>query len=215
MREDLRPAVAEFFGTFLLVFIGAGAAVMAGSIVGEAVAFGVALMVVIYIIGAVSGAHVNPAVTLGVAISGKMPWNRAVKYWIAQVIGAIAAAALLKWILGAHAGSLGATELNAGLSITPGKGLVIEAVMTFFLCAAVMVSGVLGKNGNMGGLAIGLVLTMDILVCGRLTGGSMNPARSIGPAVITGNFANLWVYLVGPAIGGMCGALFARNLHAE
>lgn len=213
MSLDLKPAVAELIGTFILVFIGAGAgALSAGGLTGVALAHGVALMVIVYLVGGVSGAHVNPAVTFGVAVSGNIEWSKAVVYWVAQLIGAVLAAGLLLFVLGEQAGTVGATTLASGTSAI--QGLTIEAVLTVFLVMAVLISGVLGKNGNLAGVAIGFVLTMDILMGGSLTGASMNPARTLGPAVVSGNFADVWVYVVGPLLGGAVAAGLVGYLYA-
>ncbi|MFQ5854017.1 MAG: MIP/aquaporin family protein [Anaerolineae bacterium] len=212
MNDDFKPSIAELIGTFILVFIGAGAGALgSGGIVGVALAHGIAVTVIVYTVGAVSGAHVNPAVTFGVAVAGKIEWRRAVWYWIAQVIGAVLAALVLLFVLGGQSGNLGATTLGSGTS--PIQGVVIEAVLTVFLMMSVLVSGVLGKNGNLAGVAIGFVLIMDILMGGSLTGASMNPARTLGPAIVMGNFADLWVYLVGPLAGGAIAAGLIRYLY--
>jgi aquaporin Z len=214
MRRDLKPLLAEVFGTFVLVFIGGGAGALGnGGIMGAAVAHGLALSLAIYMVGAVSGAHVNPAVTFGLAVAGKIDWPKAARYWVAQVLGGVVAAGALVAALGGQGPSLGTTTLADG--VTPAQGVLVEAILTAFLVFAVMVSGVLGKNGNMAGLAIGLVLTMDILMGGGLTGASMNPARTLGPAIVRCEYADVWVYLVGPAAGGAFGALFAKYLHGE
>ncbi len=214
---DIKAALAELLGTFTLVLIGAGAGALAdpssAGLVAVAFAHGLALMVIVYAWGSISGAHVNPAVTFGVAVAGKMEWSKAISYWIAQCLGGIGAAFLLQWFLGPGS-SLGAT---VG-SLTPGivgaaegadalKVIVLEGVLTFFLVIAVFASGVHGRNGNMAGIAIGLVLTMDILAGGPLTGGSMNPARTLGPAVATGDLNYVWMYFVGPLAGGAVAAL--------
>jgi MIP family channel proteins len=211
---DTKAALAELIGTFTLVFIGAGAGAVleanSAGTVGVALAHGLALMVIVYAWGSISGAHVNPAVTLGIAVAGRMEWSKAIAYWIAQLVGAVAAAYLLQWFLG-PASNLGAT---IG-SLTPHgivdgdalKVVVLEAVLTFFLVAAVFASGVHGRNGNMAGIAIGLVLSMDILMGGGLTGASMNPARTLGPAVATGDLSYVWMYFVGPFVGGAVAAL--------
>jgi MIP family channel proteins len=216
MNDNLKPALSELVGTFTLVFIGAGAGALAqssgGGIVAVAFAHGLALMVIIYALGAVGGGHVNPAVTFSIALGGKMSWVLAVWYWVAQFVGAVLAAALLKFALGTQAGSLGATTLANGVS--PLQGVVIEAILTFFLVVAVWTSGVIGKNGNVVGSAIGWVLTMDILMGGSLTGASMNPARTLGPAIISGNFADIWVYFVGPLVGGAVAMFVSRYLHS-
>ena len=215
---DTKAAVAEFVGTFTLVFIGAGAGAVAtegsAGLVGVALAHGLALMVIVYAWGSISGAHVNPAVTLGVAVTGRMPIPKAVSYWIAQGLGAIVAAYLLQWFLGPGS-SLGSTigsltplgEVGAD-GTSAAKVIVLEGVLTFFLVIAVFASGIHGRNGNVAGLAIGLVLTMDILAGGPLTGASMNPARTLGPAVATGDLSYVWMYFVGPLAGGAVAALF-------
>jgi aquaporin TIP len=211
---NMKAALAELIGTFTLVFIGAGAGATlepnSAGTVGVALAHGVALLVIIYAWGSISGAHVNPAVTLGVAVAGRMEWPKAVSYWIAQFLGAIVAAYLLQWFvgpdskLGSTIGSLTPLKDVGGDAM---KVIVLEAVLTFFLVIAVFASGIHGRNGNMAGLAIGLVLTMDILAGGSLTGASMNPARTLGPAVATGDLSYVWMYFVGPLVGGALAAL--------
>ncbi len=207
MNEHLKPGLAELVGTFTLVFIGAGAGALAGTngggIVAVALAHGLALMVAIYALGAVSGAHVNPAVTISLALTGKVKWDRAAVYVVAQLIGGALAGFLLRALIGTT-GSLGATRLAAAVPAL--NGAVLEAVLTFFLVMAVYASGVAGRNGNLAGVAIGLVLTMDILMGGSLTGASMNPARTFGPALALGDFSNIWVYVVGPVVGGAAAA---------
>jgi MIP family channel proteins len=186
MNQNLKPALAELIGTFTLTFIGAGAGALAGTngggIVAVALAHGVALMVIVYAWGAISGAHVNPAVTFGLAVAGKIDWVKAVWYWIAQFVGATIAAYLLLYLVGKDSG-LGAT--TGSLTKTDAvKTIVVEAVLTFFLVTVVFGTAVSGRNGNAAGIAIGLVLTMDILMGGALTGASMNPARTFGPALV-------------------------------
>ncbi|MEX0679555.1 MAG: aquaporin [Pirellulales bacterium] len=215
---DPKAAMAELVGTFTLVLIGAGAGALAetsgGGLVGVALAHGLALAVIIYAWGSISGAHVNPAVTFGVAVAGRIEWVKAISYWIAQLLGAIAAAYLLLWIVG-HGTNLGATVGSlTPVGPDPAEGtnalkvIVVEGVLTFFLVVAVMASGVHGLNGNAAGLAIGLVLTMDILFGGSLTGASMNPARTLGPAVANGDITYVWMYFVGPLAGGAIAGLF-------
>jgi MIP family channel proteins len=215
MNENFKPSLAEFIGTFTLVFIGAGAGALAGSagIVAVALAHGVALTVIVYTWGRVSGAHVNPAVTFGLAITGKVRWNTAVYYWIAQFLGGMAAAFLLAYLIGAGSG-LGATK--GSLTDTDViKTIVVEAVLTFFLVLSVFASGVAARNGNAAGLAIGLVLTMDILCGGALTGASMNPARTFGPALATRDLTYFWMYVVGPLAGGGLAAVLYDRLFMD
>jgi MIP family channel proteins len=209
MNQNLKAALAEMIGTFTLTFIGAGAGALAGAsgggLLAVALAHGVALMVIVYAWGAVSGAHVNPAVTFGLAIAGKMDWMKAIYYWIAQFVGAALAAYLLAYLVGAGTG-LGAT-IGSLTSTDPVKAIILEAVLTFFLVTAVFGTAVAGRNGNAAGLAIGFVLAMDILMGGPLTGASMNPARTFGPALATGDFSYLWMYLAGPLLGGAAAGL--------
>jgi len=205
---SMRDELAELVGTFTLVFIGAGAGALAASngsgLVGVALAHGIALVVIVYAWGSISGAHVNPAVTFSLAVVGRIGWGKALRYWVAQLLGAAVAGFLLLFLLGST-GSLGMT-LPAD-SVTPIQAILVEAVLTFFLVTAVFGSAVAGRNGNAAALAIGLVLTMDILMGGSLTGGSMNPARSFGPALALFRFEDFWIYVVGPFLGGGLAAL--------
>ncbi len=162
-------------------------------------------MVIVYAWGAISGAHVNPAVTFGLALAGKMDWVKAVWYWVAQLIGAAIAGFLLLYLVGLSSG-LGQTT-GSLTSSDPIRTIVVEAVLTFFLVTAVFSTAVAGRNGNAAGIAIGFVLTMDILMGGALTGASMNPARTFGPALAAGNLSYFWMYVVGPLLGGGVAAL--------
>lgn len=214
---NTKSLLAELIGTFTLTFIGAGAGALAGSsgggIVAVALAHGVALMVIVYAWGAISGAHVNPAVTFGLALTGKIKWLDAVGYWIAQCLGAIVAAFLLAYLVGAGTG-LGATT-GSLTSADPVKTIVVEAVLTFFLVTAVFGTAVMNRNGNAAGFAIGFVLTMDILMGGTLTGASMNPARTLGPALAAGDLSYFWMYLVGPFVGAAVAALLYDNVFRK
>jgi len=224
MYEKLSTSLlAEFIGTFALIFIGAGAGALGiGGLVGVAFAHGLVVLGFAYAYGHISGTHINPAVTLGVWAAGKIDTGRAFSYVVFQIVGGIAAALALRWILGGAETGLGVTALasgltvgNATITITPLIGVVLEAILTFFLVNAVMNAGISGKATIPGGLAIGLTLTFCILMGGPLTGASLNPARSIGPAVATGNFANLWVYLVGPILGGVIAGLLYKTVFEE
>lgn len=217
-----KAALAEFIGTFTLVLIGAGAGALAdpgsAGLTAVALAHGLALMVIVYSWGSISGAHVNPAVTLGIVVSGKMPWPKAIAYWIAQFAGAVAAAYLLRWLLGPQSGlgaTIGSLTPHGDVAGDAAKVVVLEGVLTFFLVISVFASGVFSLNGNLAGVAIGLVLTMDILAGGPLTGASMNPARTFGPALATGDLSYFWMYLVGPALGGaVAGLVYDRFFMA-
>jgi MIP family channel proteins len=219
---DIKPTLAELVGTFTLVFIGAAAGAQAEStsagLVAVALAHGLALMVIVYAWGSISGAHVNPAVTFGVLASGKISLPKAIAYWIAQFAGAVAAAYVLRWFLGAGSNlgaTIGSLTPHGAVAGDAAKVVVLEAILTFFLVIAVMASGVYGVNGNLAGVAIGLVLAMDILAGGPLTGASMNPARTFGPALATGDMNYFWMYLVGPLAGGaVAGLLFSQYFMA-
>lgn len=224
MNGNLKAALAELIGTFTLVFIGAGAGALAansgGGIVGVALAHGVALTLIVYAWGAVSGAHVNPAVTFSLLLTGKVDVVKAIMYWIAQFIGAAAAAYLLHWLcqgINTPGGEvLGLGETTGYLTDKdPLKTIVVEAVLTAFLLFSIFGSAVAGRNGHAVGLAIGLTLTMDILMGGYLTGASMNPARTFGPALVTGNLQYLWMYFVGPLAGGAVAAIVYNTLFVH
>jgi aquaporin Z len=214
--------LAEFIGTFALIFIGAGAGALGiGGLVGVAFAHGLVVLGFAYSYGHISGTHINPAVTLGVWAAGKIDTARAGSYIVFQIVGGIVGALALRWILGGTETGLGLTQLahldvkGTTIVITPVIGMVLEAILTFFLVNAVMNAGISGKATIPGGLAIGLTLTFCILMGGPLTGASLNPARSIGPAVATGNFNDLWVYLVGPALGGVIAGLLYKTVFEE
>ena len=205
--------MAELIGTFALIFFGAGAilqqnATQAVGITGIAVAHGLAILVCIYAFGHVSGAHFNPCVTFGMAVTRRLSWGDAVTYWIAQLAGASVAA----WILslaypsGAADVHLGAPALGASMS--PMLGMAFEAVMAFMLVIVIFGSAVDPRAPKgFAGLAIGLTLTANILVGGSLTGASFNPARAFGPALMAGYWQDHWIYWVGPMMGGAVAAL--------
>lgn len=214
--------VAEFIGTFALIFIGAGCVAVSGQLVAIALAHGLVVLGFAYAYGHISGTHINPAVTLGVWVAGKIDAGRAGAYVVAQLAGGIVGALALRWVLGGAASGLGATRLAQNLdvhgtpyTVTPAVGLFVEAILTFFLVNAVMNAGISGKATIPGGLAIGLTLTFCILMGGPLTGASLNPARTLGPALATGIYDDLWVYLAGPAAGALAAGLLYRGVLAE
>ena len=202
---NTKNLVAEFVGTFALIFIGAGAlAIGAGGLVGVALAHGLVIVTFAYAYGHISGTHINPAVTLGLLIAGEIEFVAAIGYWIVQLFGGILGAVLLNAVL-PEAGDLGVTILGEG--VTPIQGLVVEIVLTFFLVNTIFNTAVSGKVGNFAGLAIGLTLVFCILMGGPLTRASLNPARTLGPAVVSGNYADIWLYFVGPFVGAILAAL--------
>jgi aquaporin Z len=214
-----QKCIAEFFGTFVLVFMGCGSAVLAGAHVGFlgiAFAFGLSVVTMAYAVGHISGCHLNPAITISLWSTGKISGKDAGGYIVAQIIGGIVAAALLYFIAQGKADyTLAANGLGAN-GVEDGSpdhyslisGLVAEIVLTAIFL--VVVHGSTSKNnGNsaFAGLAIGLCLTMIHIVGIPVTGVSVNPARSIGPALFVGGAAisHLWVFIVGPIVGGLLG----------
>ena len=207
---NTKSLVAEFVGTFALIFIGAGAlAIGSANLVGVALAHGLVIVVFIYAYGHISGTHINPAVTLGLLIAGEIEFMAAIGYWVVQFLGGILGAVLLNVLL-PNPGDLGVTILAEG--VTPVQGLVIEIVLTFFLVNTIFNTAVSGKAGNFAGLAIGLTLVLAILMGGPLTRASLNPARTLGPAIASGNYADIWLYFVGPFIGAILAALLYIGL---
>ncbi|WP_405094639.1 MIP/aquaporin family protein [Micromonospora sp. NBC_01412] len=215
--DDARRYAAEFLGTLLLVFFGVGSAVFArvqGGVVVVALAFGFIMLGLVYTIGPLSGSHVNPAVTLGVLLSGKISAVGAVAYWIAQFAGATVASfviwGLTRW--GAVADQTGALGSNGyGAHINRGGAAVLETVLTFLFVLVVLVVTARTEHAGFAGLAIGLALGACHLVGVTLDGTSVNPARSFGPAVFQGGTAlrQLWVFIVFPLLGGVLAALVA------
>ncbi len=202
---NTKNLAAEFVGTFALIFIGAGAlAIGQANLLGVALAHGLVIVAFAYAYGHISGTHINPAVTLGLLIAGEIEFVVAIGYWIVQFLGGILGAVVLNAVL-PDAGDLGVTILGEGVGV--GQGLVVEIVLTFFLVNTIFSTAVSGKAGNFAGLAIGLTLVFCILMGGPLTRASLNPARTLGPAVVSGNYADLWLYFVGPFVGAILAAL--------
>jgi len=212
-----RVIVAELIGTFALTFFGAGAGVAGAGLVGVALAHGLTLAVMVYVFGYISGTHINPAVTFGLALQGVVKWREAiVSYWIPQFLGAIIAAFLLNTFAGNISG--GATVGSLTTS-SPVLATVVEALLTFFLVNTILHTAVGGKGGQFAGLAIGLTLTFAILAGGPLTGASLNPARTFGPAIYTDpSYANVYtyvIYLFGPLIGATLAVMAFQFLSDE
>jgi aquaporin Z len=217
--------LAEFIGTFAFVFIGAGAVTVIGTGAGlngiAAIAFahGLTIMAFAFAYGSLSGAHFNPAVTAGVLTAGAMTFGEAIGYIISQLLGAIAAAFLLRDVLGGVVSGLGRPELAQGLAlgkttltITPGAGFVIEAVLAFFLVTVVLSTAVGRRASNFAPLAIGMTVALDIMMAGPLTGANFNPAISLGPMVATGNFTDAWLYMIAPIVGAIVAAAIHKAL---
>lgn len=212
----VKKALAEVIGTFALVFIGTSAIALDSGNTGLLViglAFGLTVMSMAFSVGTVSGAHLNPAVSLAMFINKRLDAKTFGVYVVAQMVGALIASASLKYVLsaaGKEVVSLGETVLSEGVSVA--GGFVIEMLLTFlFVLVIVTVTGRNG-NGQMAGLVIGLTLTAMIFMGGSLTGASLNPARSFGPAILMGGAAlsQLWLYVVATLVGGALAALVAN-----
>jgi len=214
----MKKMLAEFVGTLALVLFGCGAAVLGGfdhvGQLGIALAFGFAIVAMAYGIGPISGCHVNPAVSLAVFVAGRMPLMEMLRYWVAQFAGALAGAAILMVLAGGVAHGLGADGFGAG---SPGgyplqAAAVFEVVMTALFTLVILGATGPKANGAFAGLAIGITLAVIHIVGIQVDGVSVNPARSFGPAVLLGGqpLAQLWVFFVFPAVGGLIGGLLYR-----
>ena len=210
--------VAEAVGTFLFFFVGMGAVVLGshtgdggGGLVGVALAHGLALAVLVSALGPISGGHFNPAVTLGVWITGRIDATRAGLYVAAQLAGGLAAGLALRMVFPESSWepvALGTPAIGAGISVL--GAIVIEAILTIMLLLAVFGTAIDRRAPRIGGLAIGLAVAADILMGGPLTGAAMNPARWFGPAVASGTFADWYVWWIGPLLGAAIAALVYR-----
>lgn len=210
---NTKALVAEFVGTFTLIFIGAGAGQISNSLVAVAFAHGLVVLAFAYSYGHISGTHINPAVTIGLWAGGKIKAGDAVGYIICQLIGGIAGGAVLAFVLGDQAGGLGATVPAAGVGAA--QAFVLEMILTFLLVNSIYHTAVSGKAGNLAPVAIGLTLVFAILMGGPLTGASLNPARSLGPALFSdapNALSSLWIYFTACPLGGVLAALLYKFL---
>jgi MIP family channel proteins len=198
--------VAELIGTFALVFVGSAVGLYDAGLLAIALAHGLTLAVFAYTLGHISGTHINPAVTFGLALNGTVGWSEAVVYWVAQFAGAVLAGLVLSVVVGAvNPQVFGGAQTRGVLTDQfPYYALAVEALLTFFLVTTVLQTAVAGKAGPMAGWAIGTTLTIAILAGGPLTGASLNPARTFGPAAVAGAARDGMMYLiyfVGPLLG--------------
>jgi MIP family channel proteins len=215
-HQLLRALVAEAIGTFALVFAGAGAIMVDAKThqlghVGVAITFGLVIMVMIYAVGHVSGAHFNAAVTFAFALTRHFPWSKAVGYWIAQLFGAVTAAVLLRASLGniAHVGA----TLPTG---SEGQSFLWELVMSAFLMFVVLaVATDTRAVGEAAAIAIGGTIALDAMFGGPISGASMNPMRSLGPALVSGDLHALWLYILAPIAGTSIGGLAYQFIREE
>lgn len=203
----LRVCIAEVFGTFCLLFAGTGAIVAddvsGGAVthVGIALTFGLVVLAMIYAVGDVSGAHLNPAVTLGFWAAGRLPARNAGVFLVAQLIGGFAASLLLRLLFPDH-GSLGATLPSGSVW----QSFLLEVVLSGILMVVVLrVSSGPRERGITAGIAVGAVIALEALCGGPISGASMNPVRSLAPAVVAGTTESLWIYLLAPPLGALCG----------
>jgi MIP family channel proteins len=212
--EKLSKCVAEAIGTFTLIFIGIGAIKAEPGLLGVAIAHGLAIAVMVSATAAISGGHLNPAVTLGLLCGGKIDFKGALMYWGSQLFGATLAAFVCLMLFGHDVVVSGTPQLAA--DVGPLKGIVIEAIVTFFLIFVVYGTAVDPRAPKIGGLAIGFTITMGILFAGPLTGGAINPARVFGPALAVSFWDNHYVYWIGPMLGGaLAGITYKTCLWAK
>ena len=215
-RELLRALTAEAIGTFALVFAGCGAIMVDAKThqlghVGVAITFGLVIMFGIYAVGHISGAHFNPAVTFAFTITRHFPWPRALAYWSAQLVGALCAAGLLRGSLG-NIAFVGATFPSG----SQGQAFLWELVMSAFLMFVILaVATDTRAVGEAAAIAIGGTIGLDAMFGGPITGASMNPARSLAPALVSGDLHGLWVYLLAPIAGATLGGLAYQFVRGE
>ena len=201
--------IAEFIGTFMFVLVGAGAVAYFSSTTEftllSALAFGGIMVVIGYLFGPFSGGHINPAISLGVALVGRMAWAEMILYWIAQLLGGLLAAFLVYWIFG--------TDSNAGASLgtltfsSAWKAVAVETTITALIVFTFLVISKNWKLSLISGLVLGAVIAVTFIFAGRLTGASGNPARSFGPAAVSGNLKTIWIYLLGPLLGAVIASI--------
>lgn len=221
----LKAYVAEFISTLLFVFAGVGSAIACAKVTSDAaldpsglvaiaICHGLALFVAVAVGANISGGHVNPAVTFGLAIGGQITILTGIFYWIAQLAGSIVACYLLKLVTGGLAVPIHGVAAGVGAI----QGVVFEIIITFALVYTVYATAADPKKGSLGTIApiaIGFIVGANILAAGPFSGGSMNPARSFGPAVASGDFSGHWIYWVGPLIGGGLAGIIYPNVFMQ
>jgi aquaporin Z len=214
-EQTVRPYIAEIFGTFALVFGGTGAIVInevsGGAVThaGVALAFGLVVLAMIYAVGEVSGAHLNPAVTIGFFLARRFPTRRVLPYVASQCLGAFLASGLLHVLFPSNV-ALGAT-VPAGPGV---QSFILEFVLTVLLMFVILsVSTGAKEKGITAGIAVGAVIAFEAMFAGPISGASMNPARSLAPAVVSNQLGSLWVYLIAPVLGAAAAVLMCRCIH--
>ena len=213
----MKKCAAEFVGTFALVFAGTGAIVInetsGGAIthVGISLTFGLIVLAMIYTVGDISGAHLNPAVSLGFFAARRFPLREVVPYVLGQCAGAFAASGVLRFLFPQNA-TLGATQ-PAGSAT---QSFVLEVILTAILMFVILsVSTGAAEKGITAGIAVGAVIALEAMFAGPISGASMNPARSLAPAVVSQHLSGLWIYLLAPVIGGLLGVIGCRCVREE
>ncbi|KAG2595008.1 aquaporin NIP1-2-like [Panicum virgatum] len=214
--QFMQKIIAEILGTYFMIFAGCGSVVVnlstAGTVTfpGICAVWGLVVMVLVYSVGHISGAHFNPAVTVAFATCGRFPWKQVPSYAVAQVLGSTLASLTLRVVFG------GATAREHFFGTAPSgsdaQAVALEFLISFYLMF--VVSGVATDNraiGELAGLAVGATVLLNVLFAGPITGASMNPARTLGPAIVAGRYRSIWVYVVGPVCGTVAGA-WAYNL---
>ena len=214
--DAFRRATAELVGAFALTFIGAGAIMTGADLVGIALAHGLVIAVMVSAVGHISGGHFNPAVTFGFLITRRITVSLAIVYWVAQLLGALIGALLLLWIYPdriTDATNIGAPVLAEEISV--GAGFTVELILTFLLVWVVFATAAdpRGSFVAIAGLAIGLTITLDILMGGPLTGDAMNPTRAVGPQLVGNAWADGWLWYVAPLLGGGLAALLYEHVY--
>lgn len=210
----VRRLVAEFFGTFALVMVAAGGAVIAAvagapNLMSRVIAPGLVVMAMIYTLGPLSGAHLNPVVTLAFALRSNFPWRRVLDYWAAQLAGAILAAVVL-WALFGNVAHLGANEPHHGLMASFGMEIILSFLLVTVILATAANYNIVGHNAA---VAVAGTIIFAGLVGAPISGASMNPARSLAPALVSGDLSSQWIYIVGPAIGSVLAVAMAWILR--
>lgn len=209
-----KKLIAEFIGTFFLVFAGTGAIIIdeltqSLTHVGIASTFGLVVMVLIYTFGHISGAHFNPAVTIGFLVHGDIKLREAFYYFISQIVAAVVASSTLLWLFG-NVANLGATLPRSSW----GQSFILEFILTFVLMMVILGSAVHGKAiKQFAGIAIGGTVGLMAMFAGPICGASMNPARSLGPALVSGTLQHLWIYIVATILGAVVATLVYKTLH--
>jgi MIP family channel proteins len=206
MKNATARLMAEFLGTFILVLFGAGVVLSGGDLGAIALANGFAILISVAAFRHISGAAFNPAVAIALWVTRRMPALDAISYVVAQLLGGLVAAFILKTAYGSYAQTVGVPTLAQ--PIAPGYGLLIETLTTFILMMVIMGTAIDGRStfNGVAGIPIGFTVAAGILFSGPLTGGAMNPARWFGPAVASGQLTNFWIWIIGPIVGAILAA---------